>query len=294
MVNSLLLKGVDSDPIHDCASFLSLPSGLGCSLSWACSVSWTIKTGFCFSALSAGLLNLTSLVELSTIGHEPYHGHNYTWHIRDLNLSQVPEGGCSFSGSELQDCLEAPTEPQESDVPAPKRCGVVENVCHQAKEPWKGFSGLHSIRNNKEQDPAGWRAWNLQVYWRRDRNSLCISSWEMDVLTVVKAGSWWLLAPGERFLFLRQICNCQIGSLHWKKTWLEALSTAKHQTSTWRQQVIVMGTLTPAGDRGLHLSFCFGELCCFWVALIRDVMEGLPRCLSPSRLLNPAALPLEH
>lgn len=150
MVNSLLLKGVDSDPIHDCASSLSLPSGLGCSLSWACSASWTIKTGFCFSALSAGLLNLTSLVELSTTGHEPYHGHNYTWHIRGLNLSQVPEGGCSFAGSELQDCLGAPTEPEESDVPAPKRCGVVENVCHQAKEPWKGVSRLHSIRNNKK------------------------------------------------------------------------------------------------------------------------------------------------
>lgn len=30
------------------------------------------------------------------------------------------------------------TGPEESDVPAPKRCAVVQNVCHQAKEQWKG------------------------------------------------------------------------------------------------------------------------------------------------------------
>lgn len=26
--------------------------------------------------------------------------------------------------------------------------------------------------------------------------------------------SWWPLTPGERFLLLEQMCNCQIGSVH--------------------------------------------------------------------------------
>lgn len=25
---------------------------------------------------------------------------------------------------------------------------------------------------------------------------------------------WWPLTPGERFLFLEQMCSCQIGSVH--------------------------------------------------------------------------------
>lgn len=127
MVNSLLLKGVDSDPIHDSASSLS------CALLWSWLQSFlglfsklNNQDWLLFSAFSAGLLNLTSLVkELSTAAHDAYHWHNYTWHIRDLNLGQVPEGGCSSPSSELQGCLGTPIGPEESDVPAPKKCAVV-------------------------------------------------------------------------------------------------------------------------------------------------------------------------
>lgn len=117
VVTSLLLKGIGSDPIHDCASSLL------CVLLWSWlqpflglfskpnNQDWLLF----FSFFSAGLLNLTSLVkELSTTGHDPCYWHNYDWHIRGLNLGQVSEGGCSSSGSELQGCLRAPAGPEET------------------------------------------------------------------------------------------------------------------------------------------------------------------------------------
>lgn len=52
---------------------------------------------------------ISLMKELSTMGHDPHHWHNYTRHIRDLHLGQVPEGGCASLDCELQRCLEAPT-----------------------------------------------------------------------------------------------------------------------------------------------------------------------------------------
>ena len=105
----------------------------------------------------------------------------------------------------------------------------------------------------------------------------------MGTSTKVKAGSWWLLAPGERFLFLKQIYNCQISLVHWKKM------------QGWKlcmQQSIRPAPSTAASDNDGETascgwqSCCLREICCFWVALIWDVMEGLPRCVSPSDYLT--------
>ena len=227
--------------------------------------------------------------ELSTTWHDPYRWHNYTWHIRGLNLGQVPEGGCSSPGSELQECLGASTGPEASDVPAPIRCAVVENVRRQAKEQWKGVSRLHSVRNKKKSKnlkPAG-------VLKEGQEQSVHI---RLGNEYSHNGEGWELMASGTRREIPVPRADVQLPnrfSALEEDTWLEALYTTKHQIGTWwQQQVIVVGRLAPAGDRGLHLSFCLREVCLFWVALIRDVMEGLPRCISHTDYLTLQRFPL--
>lgn len=81
--------------------------------------------------------------ELGSTGHDPYPRHKAsTWAKFRREVAALQALSCRDAW--------APTGPEESDVPAPKRYAVVENVCHQAKEQWKGVGRLHSIRNNKK------------------------------------------------------------------------------------------------------------------------------------------------
>lgn len=79
-----------------------------------------------------------------------------------------------------------------------RRHAVTEELCHQVKEMLGGVSRLYSIRRKeKEVDWVFCNSLQLQelkspniVRERRDRKNLCLRSWTVETLVMMKSGDF--------------------------------------------------------------------------------------------------------